>query len=907
MHFRSRSLSQKSDIYEQPSKRNQWQPNPEVKAYMKKQELCRKQKVIYENLHKFAEESRRRSQLQKLEGIGKPIISKKKTKKPKKKMPKKKKIKNIEPEHETEEEIHEDTQELNKSLSFVYDSDRNDNEPSLQVDLRVPELSKIKDSLKEPSSISEIHSEKNITSNSNYEENEYNHNLNEEDIENDEESKIEEEESFSSVDNQVKNIINKWSKQETSSNNEMAEKESKFSKFYKESEKKFNKPLVIDIPSSESDRKISVFSENESKSIITSEGQVSLREAHEKKIEYQERLKEQLIWREAQMHSLEYLRQKEIKDMQTIAQKVGKSEELSELLSNVVEKRYDQLSALFEENLKNVQDILISDMNAEEREKFEETLEEKREEFSRLIENDSKTMEEYIDDIMSRNNNLAQSESSAENRPVIYKPKSGLSLVSYEESEMQAANEHNPQSNSFFSPTQKDFTIQESIINRVYSDDEPQESLNILGDIQGSPSSSYSSKEMQNIQILTQSPEKSSRFKILKLDTPPSNSPNLIEPTPVEEISLDVSSSIIVQDSSLLEQLQPEFQGPSYTPDYIPERPSAPLQYFDNDRESPNINTSPVIPNSRENDMNPEENSDAEWISLAINDITPELVVKLSEEILMALIYDEHKLIQQKKEIPQLPIIDMFSIDPAVEGSSTTELRIQTDIIAIRNYLEEIFSNSDIKEVQKNISVPLRAKPLELLNRMQEVEIGTILETEYASFPEILSVNLYLNLENNRENSTRPANSLHIHQLIIEAEHIHNKMIFDAANEALQKYRPYGLQGIPMPWSFTCRFDKKNNKPIKLILEEVKEELLDWSTIQAGKISTEDMMLSNGILDEELLQQVREDRLANMLAEEIIERDNIWINYEFEETQVKLDIADMILEELSGEIIKILG
>jgi hypothetical protein len=67
------------------------------------------------------------------------------------------------------------------------------------------------------------------------------------------------------------------------------------------------------------------------------------------------------------------------------------------------------------------------------------------------------------------------------------------------------------------------------------------------------------------------------------------------------------------------------------------------------------------------------------------------------------------------------------------------------------------------------------------------------------------------------------------------------------------------------------------------------------------------MLMSNGVLDEELLQQVREERLANMLAEEIIEKDGIWVNYEFEETQVKLDLADIILEHLANEIIEVLG
>ena len=338
----------------------------------------------------------------------------------------------------------------------------------------------------------------------------------------------------------------------------------------------------------------------------------------------------------------------------------------------------------------------------------------------------------------------------------------------------------------------------------------------------------------------------------------------------------------------------------------MPERPSAPLQYIENGRGSPYVNISPVIPSSSDNDIPAEENSDVEWVTVPKEDITPELIVAISENILLKLISEENTLAQQRRDIPELPLMNILNIGPAPEGSSSTEPRIQTDPIAVRNYIEEIFTNSDLQEIENNLAIPLRKKPLDILNHMQELEIGTILDNEFTVFPEILSVNLYLNLENNRDSSTRCSNSLHMQQLIIEAEHIHNKVIFDATNEALQKYRPYGLQGVPMPWNNSSRCIK-HNKPIKLILEEVKEELIDWSTIQAGKLCTEDMFLSNGILDEELLQQVREERLANMLAEEILEKDHMWINYEFEETQVKLDLADMILECLSAELITILS
>lgn len=41
--------------------------------------------------------------------------------------------------------------------------------------------------------------------------------------------------------------------------------------------------------------------------------------------------------------------------------------------------------------------------------------------------------------------------------------------------------------------------------------------------------------------------------------------------------------------------------------------------------------------------------------------------------------------------------------------------------------------------------------------------------------------------------------------MLAEWENIHNKVIFDGINEALDNFRPYGLRGPPMPWSQQTR------------------------------------------------------------------------------------------------------
>ena len=62
-----------------------------------------------------------------------------------------------------------------------------------------------------------------------------------------------------------------------------------------------------------------------------------------------------------------------------------------------------------------------------------------------------------------------------------------------------------------------------------------------------------------------------------------------------------------------------------------------------------------------------------------------------------------------------------------------------------------------------------------------------------------------------------------------------------------------------------------------------------------------------GEFDEELFSEIREKKLVQLLAREMIETEPKWLNYEFEQAQVKIDIGDMILEQLVNETISILN
>ena len=148
--------------------------------------------------------------------------------------------------------------------------------------------------------------------------------------------------------------------------------------------------------------------------------------------------------------------------------------------------------------------------------------------------------------------------------------------------------------------------------------------------------------------------------------------------------------------------------------------------------------------------------------------------------------------------------------------------------------------------------------------------------------------------------------NIKLFNLKCEWENIHNKVIFDAINESLDGLRPYGLKGPPLPWSKqnrTLTYKNGHISQVNSIMDIVQKKILTWARTYAGTMNFSELLREYKIayLEEDQLNQVREERLALMLASEIEENEPLWTDYEFEETSIKIDIADMILDKLFDE------
>lgn len=61
------------------------------------------------------------------------------------------------------------------------------------------------------------------------------------------------------------------------------------------------------------------------------------------------------------------------------------------------------------------------------------------------------------------------------------------------------------------------------------------------------------------------------------------------------------------------------------------------------------------------------------------------------------------------------------------------------------------------------------------------------------------------------------------------------------------------------------------------------------------------MVLSDGTLDEDLLQSIREQGLERILFFDIIEAESLWTDYEMQENLLMIDVADLIVSDLIEE------
>ena len=134
-------------------------------------------------------------------------------------------------------------------------------------------------------------------------------------------------------------------------------------------------------------------------------------------------------------------------------------------------------------------------------------------------------------------------------------------------------------------------------------------------------------------------------------------------------------------------------------------------------------------------------------------------------------------------------------------------------------------------------------------------------------------------------------------------DQILNNCIIDSCIELIRKERKYGENGNPLLWSsrmheLVFKYDKNDPKKLCDLVEEKLKKLIQK---RVGLICENYEYMSPDQINME-----REKRLMDNIKSELEESDYLWRNLEMEETQIKMETSDVIMEYLFNEIIEIL-
>ena len=534
----------------------------------------------------------------------------------------------------------------------------------------------------------------------------------------------------------------------------------------------------------------------------------SKREEKENKL--QNFVSDQISWREAQLLSLDYLREKELQDLQSLAGLLGQNPQLQDHLMKVVNQRYELFTKIFKDNLVTAEQEIMQNMDTRQVLSLSNKIKDKKDEINKMIEEtnfNSSLSKDEVESILKEVKDLGQELNSISCQTSIDLPEPSKSVLS----DVKPINE---------APV---LTPESSI-----------KSFNASN--QFFCNSSKTNSRGTGLQILTSSEDTHTKTisinDILFLDS------SAYSPT------LDQFKSEESPDST------PNLNPPSTSP--LPARPSAPLMFLDND-DTP--------------------------LDSVMNFSLPLSVLN-------------------KKTQQVLPLLNLGSIQGSMSSIPiTSDPRIETSPEYIRRFLSEVFSSIDLTSLKQELKKGSKRDPLKELRKIREQDLGF---TEKEPFEPILNIKEIIeNFEGELSDEI-----ITTQRLVNQADKIHKVMILSVADEVMQVFRPYGLLGVPLEWSEKTRKVKEYEVDLRKVINQTIETVEEFSRFEIGKIPTEEMIQSNGKLDEELIQDIREDALGYAIKREIIDFDWVWTEYEFEETQVKIDLADMILADLAEELVE---
>ncbi|CAD8054374.1 unnamed protein product [Paramecium sonneborni] len=314
-----------------------------------------------------------------------------------------------------------------------------------------------------------------------------------------------------------------------------------------------------------------------------------------------------------------------------------------------------------------------------------------------------------------------------------------------------------------------------------------------------------------------------------------------------------------------------------------------------------------------------QENKFSEDIQKTIDLITGEIFNDIIDELI-----DE---VQNNRENFFIFIQDLSFSQNLIQTASTSVEEISSYIDTLFKYILK----HHLMDLLKNLNLPFGFTPQKRMKLIHGYDDDNNNEEidENIAFP--LSDKLFLEFENQRLQDLDENDQ--IAYAIRDLEHIHNKAIFDACNEALNYVRPYFFNsGIAYAWQkINYKIISKNQ--LESILDQSKKRVLEWSSFLCGFLplnENQDIKAEKRqIIEDKKLQMkqqqlnldenpsgtdlnlqldnlglIRDEQLYKFLILDIKESENKWYLIEDDRVDYLMEVSDQIFETLIEEIIK---
>jgi hypothetical protein len=363
---------------------------------------------------------------------------------------------------------------------------------------------------------------------------------------------------------------------------------------------------------------------------------------------------------------------------------------------------------------------------------------------------------------------------------------------------------------------------------------------------------------LKNPEIKTEKlnlPEKEENFIISNSASLPDSRINKNEELKVNPLSADVviSENVVELNKKAIPDSSPK---QTFTSDLF----KSYNPYLDSSSSSDIIISNDSSPNLTPKDLLTQKSSKPS--PLITEDLTDELSTIISSEIYAFLRVIPFK--DQEKEV-----------DPSLEF-----------MIEYLNVMANELKENEA-EVLEAINTPVYQDPMTRLCSLQDFSNQVL--SKFPTLELILPPDLCSELK------------VRFESLEIPTRQIYLQMLFDCVNEALNYIRPFGVTGIPDPWSNHPRI-LFGEAELENVFNRVLGYMVKWASCKAGLFHSLELTV-----DEDKLSSLREEKMSALLCIDVKDEESTWLHYEEEETQSKIVSSQAILDLLLQETLQILN